>query len=102
MEISYDNIKNVNLKKGQYNGYRGAGLIPVVSNTVVNLLKNKPYAQYKYHNPIGLSDVYWLSYNTHVTENDLAMLSKNPFRYLIKYSEAFIQEKIIRLEFAYD
>ena len=98
--IPTDSLKSVVLKKGIYDGYGGAGGIPVVDESVMKLLQKPPVAVCHYDSPP--TDVYWLSYNPDVTIESLQWLCEDPWRRIIKYDKEFEENRIIKIEFGYD
>ncbi len=98
--VPVKDIQELRLKPGPYDGYAGAGDIPVVSSRIADLLQTKPVASC--HGDTGMADVYWVSYNKGITAKQLDCLCKEQWISLIDYGENLERNNVVKLVFPYD
>ncbi len=100
-QIALEKIIQILPKPGPFEGYKGAGAIPVVSTKVARLLQSKPNAICEGDDG-GVATIYWIAYNERVSQKDIDVLCNEPWIDLIDNSDRLQESGIFRLIFAYD
>jgi hypothetical protein len=72
VSLSVKDIEDLKLDPGPHDGYDGAGLLPLVSPRVADLLQTKPVASCHYDGSVV--DVYWVSYDESFPAGELKRL----------------------------
>jgi len=72
VRVEVKDIKDLKLNPGPYDGYKGAGSLPLVSERIADLLQTKPSASCDYDE--GAGDMYWVSYDPSFPAEELQRL----------------------------
>ena len=100
--VSLDSLNSATSEPDSVDGYKDAGLIPVVSRRTAERLIREPPLAYCEGESEGLADVLWISYNPQVNEKELTVLCERPWINLIGWSARLEANGIIKLLFPYD
>jgi len=95
--IKLSEINNIARQKGAHEALGGAGDMPIVYRSTVDLLQGEPLFQFKEETTV--SDIFFLSYNENVNADSLAKIANsNWYTKKIEYEKC----KIIIMEISYD
>jgi hypothetical protein len=72
VEVNVEDIKDLKLSPGPHDGYDGAGVLPVVSQKIADLLQTKPSSFCERDH--GTFVEYWISYDDSFPEDELQRL----------------------------
>ena len=98
--VNVEDIKDLKLNPGPYNGYEGAGSLPLVTERIADLLQTKPSSFCE--RDLSTFVKYWISYDDSFPEDELLRLCEEQGNLDKKTEDDLSTRNIFSLSYAYD